>query len=95
MYTHIRKTLLKKVKLLKMSNFTFFHNVFYAISILKALNSHISVVVCSFFELGTVLQWCIWEWVNPLPDNEFLDWSNLKRIADDISKCFKNENKVS
>ena len=26
-----RKTLWKKVKLLKMSNFTFFHNVFYAV----------------------------------------------------------------
>ena len=30
------------MKLLKMSNFTFFYNVFYAICILKSLNSHIS-----------------------------------------------------
>ena len=58
-----RKTLWKKVKLLKMSNFTFFHNVFYAILILKSFNSHISVVVCSFFEFGTVSKWCIREWV--------------------------------
>ena len=53
----------KKVKLLKMSNFTFFHNVFYAICILKSSNSHISLVVCSFFEFGTVSKWCIREWV--------------------------------
>ena len=70
-YTHFntlkkknfRKTLWKKVKLLKMSNFTFFHNVFYAICILKSFNSHISVVVNSFFEFGTVSKWCNREWV--------------------------------
>ena len=59
------------MKLLKMSNFTFFHNVFYAICILKSFNrsSYISVVVCSFFEFGTVLKWCIREWVNAVFDN--------------------------
>ena len=25
--------------------------------------------------------------VNPLPDDKILDWSNLKQIADDILKC--------
>ena len=39
-----------------MSNFTFFHNVFYTIYILKSFQSHISVVVCSFFELGAVFK---------------------------------------
>ena len=71
-YTHFnklkeksyRKTLWEKVKLLKMSNFTFFHNVFYAICILKSFNSHMSDVVCSFFEFGTASKWCIREWVN-------------------------------
>ena len=58
-----RKTLWKKVKLLKMSNFTFFHNVFYAIRILKSFSSHISVVICSFSEFGMVTKWCIREWV--------------------------------
>ena len=53
----------KKVKLLKMSNFTFFHNVFYVIFVIKSFNSHISVVVCSFSEFGTVSKWCIREWV--------------------------------
>ena len=53
----------KKVKLLKMSNFTFYHYVFYAICILKSFNSHISVAICSFFEFGTVSKWCIREWV--------------------------------
>ena len=57
------KTFWKKVKLLKMRNFAFFHNVFYAICILKSFNSHISVVVCSFFEFRMVSKWCIREWV--------------------------------
>ena len=60
-----RKTLWKEVKLLKMSNFTSFHNVFYAIYILKSFNSHISDVVCSFFEFVTVSKWCIREMVKP------------------------------
>ena len=51
------KTLWKKIKLLKISNFTFFHNVFYAICILKSF-SHISAVVCSFFEFGMISIWC-------------------------------------
>ena len=45
------------------NNFTFFYNVFYAICVLKSFNSHISVVVCSFFEFGTVSKWCMKEWV--------------------------------
>ena len=57
MYTHFNT--------LKMSNFTSFQNVCYAICILKSLCSHISVVVCSkFFEFGTLSKWCIREWVN-------------------------------
>ena len=31
--------------------------------------------------------------LDPLPDNKILDWSKLKQIADDISKCIPNENK--
>ena len=58
-----RKTLWIKVKLLKLSNFTFFHNVFYAIGIIKSFNSHISVVVCSFFKFGMVSKWCIRYWI--------------------------------
>ena len=48
------KILWEKVKLLKMSNFTFSHNVFYAICISKSFYSHHSVVVCTFFEFGMV-----------------------------------------
>ena len=59
----IRKTLGRKVKLLKMSNFTFFLNVFNAICILKSLNSHVSVVVCSVFEFGMISKWYIREWI--------------------------------
>ena len=47
LYTHFNtmkkksfgKTLWTKVKLLKMSNFNFFHNVFYAICILKSFDA--------------------------------------------------------
>ena len=57
-YTHfntlkkksLRKTLCKKVKLLKMSNFTFLHNVFYTIFILDPL---IATFQLSFLEFGT------------------------------------------
>ena len=31
-----------------------------------AQNSHISIVVCNFFEFGMVSKWCIREWVKPL-----------------------------
>ena len=51
-----------------MSNFTIFHNVFYAICILKSFNSRISVVVCSFFEFGTVSKWYIREMVKSSKD---------------------------
>ena len=55
---------MEKDEIALMSNFTFFHNVFYGISILKSFNSHISVVVvCSFFEIRTVSKWCIREWI--------------------------------
>ena len=51
-----------------MSNFTLFHNVFYAICFLKSFNSHIPVVVCSFFKSGTISKWCrpIREWVKSI-----------------------------
>ena len=45
---------MEKGEIAHLSNFTFSHNVFFAISILKSFISHISVVVCSFFEFGTV-----------------------------------------
>ena len=43
------------MKLLKISNFTFFNNVFYAIDIWKFFNIHNLVVVCSFFEFGCLV----------------------------------------
>ena len=55
-----------------MSNLTFSHNVLYAICISKSFKSHISVVVCSFFEYGTVSKWCIREWVNVAQRVEFV-----------------------
>ena len=98
----------KKVKLLKMSNFTFFHNVFYAICILKSFNSHISVVVCNFFEFGTVSKWCIREWVNVVGCvknhtnkrskylNHFLAKGDLKVALQILGrKFYKNTKKTS
>ena len=32
--------------------------------------------------------------LNPLPDDKILDWSKLKQISDDISKCIQNEKQV-
>ena len=32
--------------------------------------------------------------INPLPDDKFLDWSELKQIAGNILKCIENEKKV-
>ena len=58
------KTQWLKVKLLILSNFTFFRNVFYAICILKSCNNHVTIVVCSFLEFGVVSKCCICECVN-------------------------------
>ena len=59
-----RKTLPKKVKLIKMSNFTFFHNVFYAILSFKSFNSHILVVIFSLFNLGRSQNGVLGNWLN-------------------------------
>ena len=32
----------------------------------KSINTHISVVICIFFEFGIVSKWCIREWVNTI-----------------------------
>ena len=64
-----REPLWKKVKLLNLSNFTLFYNVFYAISILKSCNSHILAVVCIFFNFWIVSKWCTSisrEWVKDM-----------------------------
>ena len=39
-----RENIVEKGEIARMSNFTFSHNVFYAICILKSFNCHISVV---------------------------------------------------
>ena len=35
-----------------------------------------------------------WNGVNPLPDDNILDWSKLKKIADDIFKFIQNGKQV-
>ena len=52
--------MVEKGEIAHLSNFTFFHDV---CCTLKSFDSHISVVVCSFFEFGTSSKWCIREWV--------------------------------
>ena len=64
-----------------MSNVTFFHNDFYAICIAKSCNSHISVVVCSFFEFGIVSKWCIREWVKHCTNLSMTQSCNLLKTA--------------
>ena len=78
-YTHFntlkgksyKKTLWKKVKLLKMSNFTFIHNDFHAICILKSFNiiARFQLSSAASFNLGRSQNGSIREWVNPLPHN--------------------------
>ena len=65
----------------------FFHNGFYEICILKSCNSHISVVVCSFFEFGTVSDWCIREWVNRVMC--YKDSSPNNRILNQIEDIYR------
>ena len=86
---------LEKVKLLKLCNFTCFHNVFYAICILKSFKSHISVFVCSCFEFGTVSKWCIREWINCIgvPDHAipcFKSPEKGKKLSVEKRKVFPN-----
>ena len=47
-----RKTLWKKVEIAHFEHFTFFHDVFYTICILKSFDSHISVVISASLNLG-------------------------------------------
>ena len=54
-----------------------------------------SVVVCSFFEFGTVSKWCIRERVNSLPLNKILDLSKLKEFAVDNFEFNENGRKFS
>ena len=63
-----------------MSNFAFFHNVFNAICILKSFDSHVSVVVCSYFEFGTVSKWCIGEWVKRSITSQFFFQNRLNQV---------------
>ena len=73
-YTHF-KTLKKKAfgkhcgksEIAQNKQFLLFEQCFFfSICILKPFNSHISVVVCSFFEFGTVSKCWIREWVKEI-----------------------------
>ena len=73
-----KKTLWKRVKLL------IFLQCFLCNLYLKILDSHIAVVVCSFFEFGAISKWCIREWVkNCLP----LELSHGKQFSNK-RKCW-------
>ena len=49
----------EKGEIAQSEKFHIFPQSFCAVCILKPFNSHISVVVCSFFDFGTVSKWCI------------------------------------
>ena len=36
----------------------------------------------------------VWEWVKPLPNNKFLDWSKLKTFTDNKKMLLKNRSSV-
>ena len=55
--------MVEKGEIAQNEQFTFFHIVFYTICVLKSFDSHISVVVCSFFQFGMVSKWSIRGWV--------------------------------
>ena len=87
-YLNEQKTLWEKEQLLVTSNFSFSHSVFKKIELqthkneglfrkgfmlsldtLAKSNEYTGLVIFNF---------------NPLPDDNILDWSKLKQIADDI-----------
>ena len=57
----------KEVKLLKMSNFTLFHNVFYAICILKSITATFQLLPSAPLNLGRC-QNSVLDWVSPFPN---------------------------
>ena len=78
-----------------MSNFTFFHNIFYAICILKSFSSHISVVICSFFEFGTVSKWFTREWVKTLQEIEKVPLTSVSLLyAWEVLLCYGPQSSV-
>ena len=84
-----------------MNNFSFCHSVFYpcclqTLSISKSLkfvvleriNSRISLVVCSFFEFGTVSKWCIREWVKRYEQRRNVGYSHFLHFSHDFQNHF-------
>ena len=53
-FTSLWKTLREKEKLLVMSNFSFFHSVFYPVGKLSAIFIELEIVVCKLFQFGRV-----------------------------------------
>ena len=71
-----KKKNVEKGKIVESEQFHLFvHNFFYAICILKCINSHISVVACNFFEFGMVSKWCIREWVKCFDETD--PWAHV------------------
>ena len=60
----LSKNIVEKGEIAQNERFHLFPQCFlYAICILESFNSHISVVICSFFEFEAVSKWCIMELV--------------------------------
>ena len=55
------KTPWEKEKLLIMSNFSFFHSVFYLLEELSAVFIKLEIVVCKYFQFGRFENFVIWE----------------------------------
>ena len=80
--TILLKTLWEKDKLLVTNFFSVSHSVFYPFGELSAVLIKFEIVVCKLFQFGPVRNSVIWEGVNSLPNNKFLDWSKFKAFAD-------------
>ena len=67
-----------------------FHNVLYAICILKSFNSHISVVVGGFFQFRMDSKWCIREWFSPFSNKPWF----LRVCSTSLSKTLWEKEKL-
>ena len=71
----------EKEKLLVTCNYSLSHNVFYPIREFSAIFIKPEIVVCKH-SVWTSLKFVIWEKVNALPNDKFLDCSILKAFTD-------------
>ena len=88
----LRKTLWEKVKLLILSNFTFFHNLFFVICIVKSLMATFQLSSAASLNLGQSHKWCIVEWVDTI---NFLKKGKKKTTHDEECSFVRYKFRIS